>query len=116
MHTQLNNQLFAFSLQELHGIKLAMRQRLAMLSLPLPSPADAAQAAAAGVLAGAAAAGASQHTCIGLAAAAAACAGVRLFGLPDPSCGGVPEGCVAVRQELVPPAGWAVIYRCVHGA
>jgi hypothetical protein len=76
-----------------------MRQRLAMLSLPIPSPADAAEAAAAGVM----------SPCPGLAAAG----GVRLFGLPDPSCGGEPEGCVAVRPELVPPSGWAVIYRRV---
>jgi hypothetical protein len=71
-----------------------------MLSLPIPSPADAAEAAAAGVVA----------PCPGLAAAAAS-GGVRLFGLLDPSCGGVPEGCVAVRPELVPPDGWAVICR-----
>lgn len=37
--------------------------------------------------------------------------GVRLLGIPDPSCGRVPEGCVAVSPGLVPPTGQALIYR-----
>lgn len=37
--------------------------------------------------------------------------GVRLLGLPDPTCGCVPEGCVAVSPGLVPPTQQAVIYR-----
>jgi hypothetical protein len=36
--------------------------------------------------------------------------------LPDASLGGVPEGCVAVRPELMLPSGSAVIHRCVGTA
>lgn len=86
---------------ELHDIKVKQRQRLALMQLPVPTTADADAAVKAGVVA----------PCPGLASAAGV--GVRLFGLPDPSCGGVPEGCVAVRPEVVPPSGWAVIYRWV---
>jgi hypothetical protein len=32
------------------------------------------------------------------------------------SCGGVSEGYVAVRAELVRPSGWAVMYRCIAAA
>jgi hypothetical protein len=71
--------------QELHDIKLKKRARLANLTLPVPSPADAAKAAAAGVV---------PSSSVSFSTGAY---GTRQFGLPDPTCGGVPQGYVAVR-------------------
>lgn len=71
--------------QELHDIKLKKRARLANLTLPVPSPADAANAAAAGVV---------PSSSVSFSTGAY---GTRQFGLPDPTCGGVPQGYVAVR-------------------
>lgn len=103
--------------EELHSIKVTFHMKLLSMSLPVPSPADVDEAVRAGVvLASRTSAGA-----IRLPAAAAGTAavgggvgqagGVRLFGLPDPTGGSVPEGCVAVRPDLVPLGGRAVIYR-----
>lgn len=71
--------------QELHDIKLKKRARLANLTLPVPSPADAAKAAAAGVV---------PSSSVSYSTGAY---GTRQFGLPDPTCEGVPQGYVAVR-------------------
>jgi hypothetical protein len=71
--------------QELHDIKIKKRQRLANLTLPVPTPADAANAAAAGLIASSSV---SYNT---------GSYGTRQFGIPDPTCGAVPEGYVAIR-------------------
>lgn len=69
--------------QELHDIKIKKRQRLANLTLPIPTPADTANAAAAGLIASSSV---SYNT---------GSYGTRQFGIPDPTCGAVPEGYVA---------------------
>lgn len=71
--------------QELHDIKIKKRQRLANLTLPVPTPADAANAAATGLIASNSV---SYNT---------GSYGTRQFGIPDPTCGAVPEGYVAIR-------------------
>lgn len=70
--------------QELHDIKLKKRAQLANLTLPVPSPADAAKAATAGVV---------PSSSVSFSTGAYS---TRQFGLPDPTCGGVPQGYVAV--------------------
>lgn len=91
--------------QELHDLKVKKRQRLALLTIPVPSPRDAAFAAAAAASESAGAVGGGDDSSFGAGAGedenAAAINtrsyGVRQFGIPDPSCGGVPDGCVAIR-------------------
>jgi hypothetical protein len=71
--------------QELHDIKTRKRQRLSNLTLPVPTPADTLNAVAAGVV--------ESSSCTFNTGAF----GTRQFGLPDPTCGAVPEGYVAIR-------------------
>lgn len=73
--------------QELHDIKVKKRQRLVNLTLPVPTPREAAAAVAAGVVPSSSSSSALNTTANG----------TRQFGLPDPTCGAVPEGWVAVR-------------------
>eukprot|EP00775_Hariotina_reticulata_P005922 gene5922-6162_t len=98
--------------EELHSVKLSFHMKLLNLSLPVPTPADFDEAARAGVVL------ASRSSTAALALPAATVGGsvgqpggVRLFGLPDPTGGSVPEGYVAVRPDLVPLSGRAIIYR-----
>lgn len=79
--------------QELHDIKVKRRQRLANLTIPVPSPKEAAAAAEAGVVVPSSISRAVNTTANG----------TRQFGLPDPTCGAVPEGCVAVRWDQIDP-------------
>lgn len=71
--------------QELHDIKIKKRQRLANLTLPVPTPTEAANAAAAGLI---------ETSKVSYNTGAY---GTRQFGIPDPTCGAVPEGYVAIR-------------------
>lgn len=71
--------------QELHDIKIKKRQRLANLTLPVPTPTEAANAAAVGLIES------SKVSCN------TGAYGTRQFGIPDPTCGAVPEGFVAIR-------------------
>jgi hypothetical protein len=67
-------------------VQVKKRQRLANLQLPVPTPADTLKAVAAGVVPS------SSSSSFNTGAY-----GTRQFGIPDPTCGAVPEGCVAIR-------------------
>lgn len=82
--------------QELHDIKVKKRQRLANLQLPVPTPSDTARAVAAGVVPSSSSSGSINTGAYG----------TRQFGIPDPTCGAVPEGCVAIRCVRCPQDWW----------